>query len=166
VALVAAAGTGKSSVAAHLVAQGAAFVTDDALALEPAGDDVRAHPGARLAGVPPEQGLDLGPVREDVDKPLVEPSPAADRALPLGAVVVLDRDPGHRSLDLAPEPRPLPLVLAAGFVPYVTGAERHRRLLATAAAVAAAVPVARLTVPPHAGAADVARLVADRFGAA
>src|SRR6266511_295146 len=42
--------TGKTSVAAHLVALGASFVTDDVLAVERLGSDVVAHPGpARLS---------------------------------------------------------------------------------------------------------------------
>ena len=44
-AFVAPSGTGKTSVAAHLVARGASFLTDDALAVEPVPGGLLAHPG-------------------------------------------------------------------------------------------------------------------------
>ena len=52
-ALAAASGTGKSSVALHLVAQGALFVSDDILAAEVRDHGVTVHPGPRMAAADP-----------------------------------------------------------------------------------------------------------------
>jgi len=51
VAFVASSGTGKSTLAANLVARGARFVTDDVLALACSNGVVVAHPGPALLGL-------------------------------------------------------------------------------------------------------------------
>src|SRR4051794_1670101 len=62
-AFVGAAGVGKTSTAAHLVASGLDFVTDDVLALETGHDAVVAHPG------PPRLAIDADEVRR-IPRPL------------------------------------------------------------------------------------------------
>src|SRR5262245_16742563 len=97
-------GVGKTSVAAHLVALGAGFVTDDVLAVEPHGAGVLAHPGPALANVEPEEltRLDDGSLAADAEpgsdgKRAVRPAPV-DGFLPLGALCLLARVPRDEPL--------------------------------------------------------------------
>jgi hypothetical protein len=90
--------TGKTSVAAHLVALGASFVTDDVLAVERLGSDVVAHPGpARLSiedlelgRIPDSERRRLGVLIGRSDKLMVEPAPT-DTPMPLAAIYFLQR---------------------------------------------------------------------------
>ncbi len=54
-AFVAASGTGKTSLAAHLVASGASFMTDDILSLQLHEDRLLAHPGPAMTSVAPSE---------------------------------------------------------------------------------------------------------------
>src|SRR5436190_998507 len=55
VALVGQSGVGKSSLAAHLVLEGAGFLTDDVLAVDRDAGTLRAHPGAGILCVRPAE---------------------------------------------------------------------------------------------------------------
>jgi len=159
-ALVAPSGGGKSTVAATLLRAGAAFVTDDALAITLGADDVVAHPGPRRLRLPEAADLD-GDVVAHEDKLVLAPARVAAPA-PLRRVVVLDRAAGHARLRLVGErERAVPLLLAATFVPYVRRPARLTRLLEVATEVAARVDVLRLEVPARAAPGDVARLLTD-----
>lgn len=152
VALTAASGTGKSSVAWHMQAHGAAFVTDDVLAVD---DELLAHPGPRLARVAtdehaaaPSPHAVLG--RED------EVHVAATGlcvAASLAAVVVLER--GDRPA-LQPYADPLAAVLGATYLPWLSFPDRLERHLGIATAVARG-DVLRCTIGPEETAAGVAR---------
>ena len=93
IAIVSASGGGKSSVAGHMVARGAGFVTDDVLAVERADGSLLAHPGAafaRLEEADLERMPQLGPHLHLADKVHVAVHPVSD-ALPLGRLVFLER---------------------------------------------------------------------------
>jgi len=91
IALTGRSGGGKSSLLAALIAAGARFLTDDVLAVELVGAEVRVHPGPRFASLDAEPaGSALGPVLDRSDKlhfaPLGPTVPA-----PLGALWLLER---------------------------------------------------------------------------
>jgi hypothetical protein len=172
VALAAASGTGKSSLATHLVAQGAGFFTDDVLAVERSGGGVLAHPGPRLAkvapheydAVPPASRARLGrPFGEEDGERLLEARGAVAPG-PLEALYVLRREGAEPVAirPVAPDPR---LLLAMSYVFDVETPERRETQLAVCEALAAAVPVFDVTLPAAGaaatGAADVARHVRE-----
>src|SRR4051794_268878 len=99
VAVLGATGTGKSSVTARLMLEGAPFLTDDVLALEPSGDGgVIAHPGAAIVAVRDAEAAVLGERLSALGAPLgagggkhyLRPARAAG-PVALGAVVLLRR---------------------------------------------------------------------------
>jgi hypothetical protein len=171
-AFLASSGTGKTSVAVHLVARGARHVTDDIVALEPREGRVLAHPGPRLAGVvqeelariPPASRERLGSVVGQAGPKTYLAIPVEKRPFPLAAIYYLERDPGHRQLALvdATDPR---LLLASSFLSYLRDPAHLEWLLYACAEVTESVRMARVLVPPSASAADVAAaLEADMVG--
>ena len=132
IAFTASSGTGKSSLAAHAVAFGAEFVTDDVLALELVEGAVLAHPGPRraslaaseLRAMQPNGRLRLGTCIGETDKLHLEP-PSVSAALPLAIVYRVRRTTnagGPRFREhVPPEPRQ---VLASSFLPYLGTRER------------------------------------------
>jgi len=172
VALVAASGSGKTSLAAHLVARGAPFMTDDVLSLELDGEGVLAHPGPAMTSVAPEElavmsaggRMALGPsIGREVGKRHLMP-PVVDRAHPLGAFVVLVRNADVKRLELqkvqAPDAR---LLLSSSFITYLRSPEHLVTHLDTCARISESVPVIELRVPPRTTAVEVAAFVADRL---
>src|SRR4029079_7075843 len=112
-ALVARTGTGKTSVAAHVVARGGVLVTDDVLALEDKDDVVMAHPGAaslsidpaELRRMPPTGRQRLGPHIGRAYKIVLARS-LATAAAPLRRIYFLERPSSGRLriVPLAPDP--------------------------------------------------------------
>jgi hypothetical protein len=149
-AFAGAAGVGKTSLVTRLVARGAAFVTDDRLALQRGSDALIAHPGPPLVAVGDEDSalLDLaarlGPEIGHSEKThfLIE---TVARPLPLLKLYYLEPGPG-----LAIEPLDAGdarAALGSGAVPYVTGRERLERHLEIAQLLEASVSQYRLEVP-------------------
>jgi hypothetical protein len=167
VALVAASGTGKSSVAAHMMGGGAVFVTDDVLALEPAGGRVLAHHGPRLAGVHPSElrALEnggrrkLGDVVGRSDKVYLS-IPTIANALPLASVYFLERSQRARALRIVdsspPDPRQL---LSSSFIWYLTEPAFLLEHLDVCSRMAQAVRMSRVLIPASVGAPAVAAAV-------
>jgi hypothetical protein len=101
IALVATSGTGKSSLAVHLVDQGATLVTDDVLAVTTSDGVVWAHPGAPLAGVERHEFRELtvegrrslGPRLGSADKLYVLAN-LVESPRRLAAIYFLERGPG------------------------------------------------------------------------
>src|SRR5262245_59119023 len=110
VAITAEAGTGKTSLAAHLLDQGADLLADDVLALELKEAGVVAHPGVGLVNVDPAQRASLGPraggllatVAGEGDKLYVVADVAA-RAKRLAAVYFLERSDDYAELRITRE---------------------------------------------------------------
>ena len=139
VAFTAPSGTGKSTLAAHLVAAGASFLTDDVLAVEERNGVVEAHSGpartsvspAELRTMTPHDRALLGARAGAADgKILLEPVVAAG-AHPLALLYSVTRSPRHaRPAFRAHVPaRPL-AILASSFLPYLQTPGRLRNQLA------------------------------------
>jgi hypothetical protein len=169
-AFVARAGTGKTSVAAHLVARGAQLVTDDVLAVEWIGGRLLAHPGAPTFNVAAEQFDSLSAEgRTRLGRPLgtadkrVLAAPVAEQAAPLGALYFLERPVGERIRIVETAPDPL-RVLASSFNLYVRTPGRIENQLETAARISETVPTSTIAIPSGAAAPEVARAVAAHAG--
>jgi hypothetical protein len=168
-AIVGASGAGKTTIALELVARGAAFVTDDVLALEPSGDEVLAHPGAGVANVDADQWRRL---------------PRAKRRA-IGRSIGRS-DKVHLHVDLTPEARPLRLVyflqrvvpdapaaitsgpaadgsalLGSGFLVYLRSPDRLATHLDLCARVAAATNTFTVEVPSGGRPETIAELVEE-----
>lgn len=164
-ALLGGSGAGKTSLAVHLVLQGATLLTDDALSVDEHGDLPRAHPGAALASLRHSEESLLS---------------ATDRAR-LGDPVGSD-EKSYFALETAPEPLPLRLVyfvsrdsrlgevtferraaldarvlLASTFVYSITTPQRLAIQLSVCACLARATAAFTAYVPAHVGAASLAR---------
>lgn len=163
VALVAASGTGKTSVAAHLVARGATFLTDDVLALEASDNQVIAHPGPGRLAID-EVELErlshpIGLVVGRSDKLHLSLEPAREAA-PLRAVYFLRRVSRGDALVFTRQDDPQPL-LSSSFLGYLTSPERLLVHLDVSARIAATVPILSVAIPPGVSAKDVARGIHD-----
>lgn len=168
--LVAASGTGKSSVAAHLIASGARFVTDDVLALEHAGQGIQAHLGSLLMGVHESELRDmeagsrarLGRRRGRADKIYFLAS-GAPTAVPLQALYFLERTTQDSR---RPDPEIVPgdlnsarSLLAASFLAYLQSPARLLLHLDICARVASAAGVFRVRIPASVSARETAAAV-------
>jgi hypothetical protein len=166
-AIVGAAGAGKTTLACHLVLRGASFLTDDVLAVEPRDGEVLAHPGAGLVNVrrsaPSLAGAAGGRLGEllggDSDSERVVLHRRRD-PVPLAALCVLRRDPGAAELRIEHpgklEPR---LLLGATFNFVIRTPERMTRQLDVAARVADSARVLQVVVPPETDPAELAALL-------
>jgi hypothetical protein len=160
-ALAAASGTGKSSVALHLVANGARFVTDDILAAEARDHGITVYPGPRVAAADPaEVGRIPAKHRPTVVAAPNDPKtyvdlPAVDTALPLAAIYFLRRDPQASRLALR-ESAESRAVLGSRFLSYLTDSEQMVRHLEMSAAIAQHVAMIDVAIPGSSTASDVA----------
>jgi hypothetical protein len=167
VAISAPSGTGKTSIAMHLVARGGALLTDDVLVVEPTPSGVQAHPGARLlsahphelAAVPTAARERLGTVLEIGEKVYLRVPLESEPRL-LIAVYRLIREPacdGLRIIEEAPaNPRDL---LAMTFLTYVKSRERQIRHLELASCLAHRTRVFAVRLPPDLPAVEAATLL-------
>lgn len=165
--LIAASGTGKSSIAAHLVSRGARYVADDVLALEPVGEMVMAHPGPATASVYRSELRSLGTAgasrvgvvigRSDKVQLAVEP---VEGPLPLDSIYFVVRQPDIVRFAIdgvrPPDPR---LLLSSTFISYLRTPAFLVGHLDACAQIAHAVGMFRVTVPVGFGAGDVADAV-------
>lgn len=156
-AFVAPSGTGKTSIAVHLLSAGAELVTDDVLALELRRERPYAHPGAGTASVHHHELHSLGPVtrervvREvwDADDGKVQiDAPSAAAALPMRALFFLCRDSSIGRLTIRREAAVSPArLLGTAFLPYLRAPVRLSNHLSIAASIAAHVPVYTVSIP-------------------
>jgi hypothetical protein len=159
VLLIGPSGAGKTSLAVQLALAGGGFLTDDVLAVDrDRTGALRAHPGARLAGLRPTErdrlGDDdrsaLGPLRELDDKAWAT-LPAADGPSALRAICFVTRpagsEPAGAELERLTQPSAEPL-LASTFVTSVRTPARLANLLDVCADLAATVPWYRVRVRP------------------
>lgn len=167
IAFTAAAGTGKSSLAAHLLATGATFLTDDVLALELGADGVLAHPGPARASVfsyelrsmTNEGRARLGRRVAAADKPQFEPSRASS-ALPLAILYRISRSPRFARLGLHEQVPAEPMaVLASSFLTYLRTRERLLNQLAVCDRLTRSVRVYDLEIPASVSAQATAAFV-------
>jgi hypothetical protein len=164
-AFVASSGTGKTSVAAHLVGLGASFVTDEVLAIEAVGDSVVAHPGpARLSiedsevrRIPDGQRPRLGVPIGRSDKLMIETEPTTT-PLPLGALYFLKRpvaDVSRVTINEA-DTTATRALLGSGFLSYLETQERLRNHLEVCSAIAERTRLYDVLIPKGARARVVA----------
>jgi hypothetical protein len=159
-------GTGKTSVAAHLVAGGATLLTDDVLAVERRGKTILAYPGApltkvsatELAAIPrPARGR-LGTRIGRNDKILLH-APVPEQPHALDSIYFLRRSPGIGRLaveHVAADPLRL---LGHSFNTYVRTRERIVNQLAVHAVLVESVRLFSVSIPPSVPAPEVARAV-------
>lgn len=169
VGFVASSGTGKTTLAAHLVARGdAQFMADDVMVLEQRNEQIVAHPGAMMMSVDPVELRKLTPVARrrlgraigrDEENVHVTPE-AVKEALPLGAVYFLGRGPAVNRLeireDAAEDPR---LLISSSFIAYL----RDHHLvthLDTCARVGTSARLFNVLVPPTVDATALAASIA------
>ena len=169
VGLVAASGTGKSSTACNLIAQGGRFFADDVLALDTVGGRIRAHPGPRLVSV---HARDLGAIADGLrarigerldesDKVYLEPA-GFPGSLPLHALVFLNRRPGNATATVISEPDNLPMqLLGNAFVSYIDRPARLVRQLEVTSTLARTVPLGSVDIATGDDASTVARRIAE-----
>jgi hypothetical protein len=164
-AFVGSSGTGKTSVAAHLVALGASFVTDDVLAIEAAGDKVVAHPGparlsiedAEVRRIPEGQRALLGVPIGRSDKLMIEPQPTTV-PLPLAELYFLKRpaaDVSRVTINEADATATRSL-LGSGFLAYLDTPERLRNHLDVCSVIAERTRLYDVLIPHGARAREVA----------
>ena len=167
-------GTGKTSVAAHLVAQGASLLTDDALALELVTGGLLAHPGAGMASIAEAERQAMSPEgRARLGRRLGRSDKShfaldvAERPLPLAAVYFLRRDgkAGHLSIERCGTADPGRL-LGSAFVTSVRTPEYLTRLLEVCAVIAEYVDMFEIVIPAAFDARQVAAKVEDHARAA
>jgi hypothetical protein len=165
---VAASGTGKTSVAAHLVALGAAFVTDDVMALEARTDNVCVHPGpgmvavhgGELRAMTREGRARMGRVLGRAGKTYLAREPVGN-AVPLAAIYYLERSPSVGRFSVSesqPDPR---LLLSSAFIWYLRTPQHLGNHLELCARVAERVPLFTVRVPPRVSAVAVAERLMD-----
>lgn len=147
--------SGKTALAAHLVALGAEFVTDDALAVELTPDGAVAHPGparlsierAELERVPPAQRARVGDCVGRSDRLMLELPPIA-APLPLGGIYLLRPDPAVERVAIThAEPAPLGLLLGTTVVDYLRTPHVLRLQLDVCNALAEAIPIYNVDLP-------------------
>jgi hypothetical protein len=172
VAFLAASGTGKTSVAAHLVARGATLLTDDIMAIEWRPDALLAHPGPALTNVAGDElrrmtragRRRLGSVIGRSDKLHLRSFPAP-HPFPLRRMYFLDRRRTHGGLALDPiAPHDPRLLLSSAFLSYVTSKEHLVGHLESCAEMSKSVPLFRATIPAQVQARDVAAAIAAHSG--
>ena len=139
-------GGGKTSLAAELVARGAALVCDDILMLERSGERLVAHPGPPVMNLPRAGSTRVEALGEELavlgDEAWVAVRNGARESRPPAAVVLLARAPGRRTQIVGLSPSPLPLLphaLGLGTTP-----ERERQRFFTLSALAGQVLLYRL----------------------
>lgn len=170
VALAGPSGAGKTSVALALCEQGAHFLADDVLALEPGGDELLAHPGTPLAGIDRQEvkRLDeagkLPPgtaVMSNRRERLVRVRSSAEQA-PLRALFFLDRQehgPDRPAFEPVSDPQ---MLLGATFNFVLATPERLHRLLEVGA-LAARGRAERIAVGPTTDASQLGAAIANRL---
>jgi hypothetical protein len=147
VAIAAGAGGGKSTLLAELIDRGQALLSDDVVALEPTREArPLAHPGPPLMTLPARASQDVGPVIASIADELWVAVPTHGEAIPLAALVLLDRRPGL-STELRPVGAPL-VPLLSSLLAFPRTAERERARFELAGALASHTPAWRLTADP------------------
>jgi hypothetical protein len=147
VAFVTVSGGGKTSLAAELVARGAALVCDDILMLDRSGERLVAYPGPPVMNLPVRAGSTrVEALGEQLavlgDEAWVAVRNAAREPHPPVAIVLLERAPGRQTQIVGLSPSPLPLLphaLGLGTTP-----ERERQRFVTLSALAEQVSLYRL----------------------
>jgi hypothetical protein len=147
IAITAASGGGKSTLLCDLLSDGLTLMTDDVLVLEARGKDPPlAHPGPPLmtlpAGISPLLGTPIASIEEERWVAMR----VQQEALPLSALVVLNRRPGlATSMRRVRDPL---AALVGSLLRFPRPPERERTRFEIAGAIASHVPVWELCADP------------------
>jgi hypothetical protein len=173
VALTGPSGSGKTSLAVALCREGAEFLADDVLAIELAGEELTAHPGAPVAGLDRGEAERLrrervgvpGPVlgsnrREELTRIELSAEPA-----PLRALFFLERRPDGPAEPHFEPAADAQMLLSATFNLVLASPARLRRLLEISALTARG-RVERILAGPAVDATELAMAIARRIGSA
>jgi hypothetical protein len=137
-------GAGKTSLALALVRQGARLLADDVVAIERAGEELLAHPGAPITGIDREEAARLlavgageaGSLLAENGRERVARAEVAERPVPLRALFLLERRgeaQGAPRFEPADDPRQL---LGSTFNLLLGSSERLAGLLDVCAQIA------------------------------
>ena len=167
IALSAETGVGKSSVTAHLVLEGATFLTDDVLAVDRRDGVLRGHPGAGILCMRPAERAAMGDERwgrlgrllGDSGKLYVEVA-RDDRPRPLGAIYFLVPKREGAAIERIERPG-FHQLLGSTFISSVRTPERLRAQFELCAELAAEIPMYRVGAGRDVGAATVARRILE-----
>jgi hypothetical protein len=167
-AFVAPSGTGKTSIAVHLVSRGATLVTDDVLAVEGRGHDLLAHPGIGLLNVDPTELGAVGATRGTnrhagvgADKIQVT-THTVERALPLTGIYFLrTADRGERLRVDASAVLDARRLLATTFLRYLRSPGRLVAHLDACARIGAAARAFEVVLPTGTLAADASAVIRE-----
>lgn len=166
VVLVGDKGAGKSTTAAALLARGHALLTDDLVALAGPSAAPTVLPGPAQMKLWPASaeafGIEVAPFLDGLAKGVWHGAPTAPEAAPVGLVCVLAWGDALR-LDPLAGADAFGAVAAHAYAPRFLGAPAAAALVRPLAALAGAVPVARLTRPLR---LDEAVRAAERLEAA
>ena len=167
VAFVASSGTGKTSLAAHLVGGGAPLVTDDILAVEPAPGGIVAYAGGTVLHLADAEHAAMAPDarsrlqfldrRSDKLQAVARGSSEPGR---LAAIYFLERSTDFGQLEVVElRPPPAKLLLSSAFLAYLALPDRMLRQVELCARLAESVPAFEARIPADFGAARLAEAV-------
>ena len=164
-------GTGKSSTATHLIAQGAEFFTDDVLAMDLVEGAVLAFAGPEFASieehevraVAPSRRESLGRLLGESSKQYLRPA-LSQTSLPLGALYLLERDAQVDEVHVdALDTSGTATLLASAFIPHLSSGGRLVRHLELCGQMATAGQIYRVRIPLRGSAATVATVLMDHM---
>ena len=170
VAFIGPVGSGKTSLVAHLIGLGAAFVSDNVLALDVSDAAVIAHPGpARLSideielrRIPSTQELRVGSCVGRSDKLVLEPTPV-QAGLPLRSLYLLASAPEAKRVTIEEDNGGEPLLAGYRAIDYLGSTESDECYDGICATLAATARGHRIIFPPDARPRDIAaRVLAHR----
>jgi hypothetical protein len=160
---------GKTSLAVHLVLQGATLLTDDLLALEARQGRVWAHPGTTTVGIRQAEYRLIGARKrgrlgrffESQTKHFAEVE-REERELPLEIVFYLDRRPeiSDLAIDELGHPDPRLLLASSFFNGIVDTPGRLRTQLELSSRLSRGATLCRVSVPATVGASALAEILA------
>jgi hypothetical protein len=166
VAITAASGSGKTSLAAHLLDLDGELMADDVLALELVAGRVLAHPGVGLVNIDPAQREALGPRASNQlgnslggGEKVYAIAPVVDRPMSLAAVYFLHRTSQVTTLRIVEAETDPRTLLGSSFVSYVESPARLMTHLEVCGGIAETVPSFVVEAPLGGSAADLAQLV-------
>lgn len=162
-------GTGKSSVATHLIAQGAGFFTDDVLAMDMDQGAVLAFAGPQFSNIEEHEVRAVEGARRRRLGRLLGAStkqhrrPALTRtSLPLGLLYLLERHARADKVDIdALDRSGVSALLASAFIPHLTTDARLVGHLELCGQMASAGKIYRVRAPLRGSAAEVAEVLMD-----
>jgi hypothetical protein len=163
-AFVAPSGTGKTSLAAHLLARGAALLTDDVAMLQTDASGLRVHAGAGMMALNSQErravrsgGRDpFGSAFGPTGGKKYYPAATLGAPAPLGALYFLERHSEVDRFAIIPSDADPQVLLSGAFLGYLSTSNHPLNLLDTCMRIVETTPVFRVCVPPDFGAANLA----------